>query len=79
MMMVNAQLYYCVIKAMGWCTAQFKMLLFCVKTTMKESCNFELALLNKNKKTFGRLVTFYFGTFAILFCTTGCVTRHENT
>jgi len=28
---------------MGWCTAQRKMLLFCVKTIVKESCNFEQA------------------------------------
>ena len=32
-------------KAMGWCTAQCKMLLFCVKTIVKESCNFELGRL----------------------------------
>ena len=37
-------------KVMGWCTAQHKLLLFCVKTTMKESCNFELACLKKKKK-----------------------------
>jgi len=29
-------------KAMGWCTAQCKMLLFCMKTTKKEPHNFEL-------------------------------------
>ena len=28
---------------------------------------------------FGRLVTFWFGTFAMLFSTTGCVVHHENT
>ena len=28
---------------------------------------------------FGRLVTFWFSTFAILFSATGCVVRHENT
>jgi len=37
-------------KAMGWCTAQCKMMLFCVQTIMKESCSFELARLKKNKK-----------------------------
>jgi len=26
-------------KAMGWCTAQYEMLLFSVKTIVKESCN----------------------------------------
>ena len=37
-------------KAMCWCTAQWKMLLFCVKTIVKESCKFELAHLKKKKK-----------------------------
>jgi len=54
------------------------MLLFCVKTILKESRKFELARLKKTKKNFGRLVTFWFGTFAILFSATGVV-RHENT
>ena len=44
---------------MGWCTAQCKMLLFCVKTIVKESHKFELARLRKKKeKHFGRLATF---------------------
>jgi len=59
------------------------MLLFCVKTIVKESRKFELACLKKKKKKkekhFGRLATFWFGTFAMLFSTTGCVVRHENT
>ena len=68
-------------KAMGWFTAQWKMLLFCAKTIVKESRKFELARLKKKKKVkhFGRLVTFWFGTFAMLFSATGCVVRHENT
>ena len=37
-------------KAIGWCTAQWKMLLFCVKNIVKELCKFELARLKKNKK-----------------------------
>jgi len=37
-------------KAMGWCIAQWKMLLFCAKTIVKESCKFELARLKKQKK-----------------------------
>jgi len=37
-------------KAIGRCTAQWKMLLFCVKTIVKESCKFELAHLKKKKK-----------------------------
>ena len=37
-------------KAMGWCTAQWKMLLFCAKTIVKESRKFELAHLKKKKK-----------------------------
>jgi len=61
------------------------MLLFCAKTIVEESRKFELARLkNKKKKKkkekhFGRLVTFWFGTFAMLFSATGCVVRHENT
>jgi len=55
-------------KAMG-CTAQWKMLLFCVKTIMKESRKFELARLKKKKKKkekhFDLLATFWLGTFAI--------------
>ena len=73
-------------KVMGWCTAQWKMLLFCAKTIVKESHKFELAGLKKKKKKkkkkekhFGRPTTFWFGTFAILFSTTGCVVCHENT
>jgi len=57
------------------------MLLFCAKTIVKESRKFELARLKKkkNKKHFGRLATFWFGTFAMLFSATGCVVRHEST
>ena len=68
------------------------MLLFCAKTTVKESRKFELARLKKKKnkteeeeeeeeeeKHFGRLATFWFSTFAMLFSATGCVVRHENT
>ena len=43
------------------------MLLFCVKTIVKESHKFELANLKKKKKEkhFGRLATFWFGTFVL--------------
>jgi len=69
--------------AMGWCTAQWKILLFCVKTIVKKSIKFELPRLKKKKKKkekhFSCLVTFWFaGTFAMLFSATGCVVRHEN-
>jgi len=37
-------------KAMGWCTAQWKMLTFCVNIIVKESRKFELARLKKKKK-----------------------------
>jgi len=37
-------------KVMGWCTAQWKMLLFCANTIVKESHKFELARLKKKKK-----------------------------
>jgi len=66
------------------------MLLFCAKTIVKASREFELARLKKEKEkkkkkkkkekhNFGRLVTFWFGTFAMLFSATGCVVRHKNT
>jgi len=57
------------------------MLLFCVKTIVKESRKFELACLKKKKKKekgFGRLVTFWFCTFVMLFSATGHVVRHET-
>jgi len=56
------------------------MLLFCVKTMVKESRKFELAHLKRKKKEkhFGRLVTFWFGAFAMLLAPLG-VFRHENT
>ena len=61
---------------------------FCAKTIVKESHKFELARLKKKKnkkkkkkkeKHFGCLVTFWFGTFAMLFSATGCVFHHEST
>jgi len=59
---------------MGWCTAQWKMLLFCAKTIVKESRKFELARLKKKKKKekhSGDLATFWFGTFTMLFSALG--------
>ena len=71
---------------MSWCTAQWKMLLFCAKTIMKESHKFELACLKKKKKKKKKkeeeretLVIFWFDTFVISFSATGCVDCHENT
>jgi len=66
---------------MGWCTAQCKMLLFYANTILKESHNFELAVWRRRKKEkrFGCLATFWFGTFAMLFCATGHIVCHENT
>jgi len=44
------------------------MLLFCVKTVMIDSHNFELTHLKKNrKKHFGRLAPFWFGIFMMSF------------
>jgi len=45
---------------------------------------FELARLKKKKKIkerkhFGRLATFWFGTFTMLFHATGHIVCHENT
>jgi len=50
------------------------MLLFSAKTIVKESRKFELSRLkkkNKKEKHFGRLVTFWFGTFAMLLAPLG--------
>ena len=50
------------------------------KTIVKESRKFELARLKKKKENhFGRLATFWFGSFAMHFSATGCVVHHENT
>ena len=49
---------------MSWCTAQRKMLLFCVKIIVKVSRKFELASLKKERKKeniFFCLATFWFG------------------
>jgi len=56
---------------------------FCAKTIVKESRNFELVRLKKKKKKkekkkkerkhFGRMATFWLGTFAMLVSATGCV------
>ena len=35
---------------MGWCAAQWKMLLFCAKNIVKESRKFEITRLKKKKK-----------------------------
>jgi len=50
---------------MGWSIAQCKMLPFCAKAIIKESCNFELE--EEKESDFGRLVTLWFGTFIMLF------------
>ena len=71
--------------AIGWCTLQCEMLLFCVKNIMRESCNFELAHLKKKKekkrrerKTFWPSGDFLvFGTFVMLFRVTRHVIGHE--
>ena len=56
------------------------MLLFCAKSVVKESRKFELARPKKYKKKkkkkkkekhFGRLATFWFGTFAMLLAPLG--------
>ena len=47
-------------KVIGWCTAQWKMLLFCVKRVTQIWTS-----LSEEEKHFGRLVSFWFGTFAM--------------
>ena len=69
-------------KVMGWCTAQCKMLLFCLKIIIKESPSFELKKKVKKKerkkeKHFGSLMTFWFSFFVMLFCATRRVVGHE--
>jgi len=32
----------------------------------------------EERKLFGHLATFWFSTFAMLYCTNGCVVRHET-
>jgi len=58
------------------------MLLFCAKIIVKESRKFELDRMKKTKKKiekhFGRLPTFWFGTFARVSSATGRVVRHET-
>ena len=61
-------------KAMGWCSAQFKMLLYCVKNILNEWCNFELAHLKKRNKR----KTFCFGTFVMFLCATRSLVGHET-
>ena len=69
-------------KVMGWCTAQQKMLLFCVKIIVKVSRKFELARLKKERKK-----TFFFVwqlsglvlIFRDFFCATRSLEGHENT
>ena len=54
----------------GWCTAQcIKMLLFCTKTIMKVSRNFELACLKKKEKK--NVLAVQFGTFTMFFMPLG--------
>jgi len=60
------------------------MLLFCAKTIVKDSRNFELVRLKKKKKKkkkkekhFGRLATLWFSTFTMFFHSTRHVVGHE--
>ena len=66
-------------KAMGWCIAQCKMLLFCVKPIVKESCNFELHIPSEEEEK--RKKTFWFGTYLwnAFFHIIGYVVYYENT
>ena len=67
-------------KTMGWCTAQCEM--FCVKTIMKESQFWTSSVWRKRRrkkeKHFGRSVTFWFGTFAMLFVPLGMLLMIED-
>ena len=63
---------------MGSCTAQYKMLLFCANTVVRESAKFELAHLKKEEEEEG-LATFWRGTFAMVIHDTGSLLGQENT
>ena len=70
---------------MGLCTAPYKMLLFRAYTTVRGSCNIELAHLKKEEeeeeeeKHFGCFGAFWFSTFMMLFQATRDLVGHENT
>ena len=49
------------------------------KERKKERKKKERGKERKKEKHFGCLAVFWFGTFAMLFCTTEHVVRHENT
>jgi len=59
---------------MGWCTTQWKMQLFCVKTIEGGGGGG-----GGGGGHLGRQATFWFGTFVMLFSNTGHVVYHENT
>jgi len=48
-------------------------------TTVEEEEEEEEKEEEEERITFGCLVTFWFGTFAMPFSATGCVVHHENT
>jgi len=52
---------------MGCCTAQCKMLLFCVKTIVKESHSFELAHLKKKEEENILVIWRLSGIFTMFF------------
>jgi len=55
----------CCEKVLHLCTSQCKLMLFCVKTTVKESRNFQLAVWRRGKKQrkiFGCLANFWFSS-----------------
>ena len=56
-----------------------KLLLFCVKTVARGSLNFEQKIRRRRKtKHFGCLMTFWFSTFTMSFCTTRILVGHEQ-
>ena len=67
--------------AMGWCTAQLNMLLFCAKTIVKESRKYWTSPSEEEEEQqqhFGHLATFWFGTFVMLFSATGCCSAWKH-
>ena len=50
----------------------------CKKTITRESDNFASEEEKRERKIFGGLVAFWFGTFTMSFCTTRSLVGHEN-
>ena len=69
-------------EVMGWYTAQWKCCCFVQKPLWKSHANLNYPIWiwkrrRRKRKHFGCPATFWFGSFMMLFSTTGCVVHHE--